>query len=395
MRRTTRFAMRSSRVAGTISLASLALSGCEQSATVASVSDITIASTDVVIFETGDMIARIADIQPSAGDTVWVLDSAAPFIHAIAIDGSLLGSWGGSGDGPGEFRSPKALTRGPSADVWVLDQGLGRLTRAATLMGQPEILSLPVDSLPANHLVSTEGVGTVVGRVWVHGTSEGFAVARSRLSSAGMIGQQLWQVDLIQVGMDGVLTTLLPLADIVGDPATKYGRPGQYLPYPLWSLCPSGAFALYSPLTNTLELRAPGGASVLSYKLPQERELEVTQARFLEMSTPAMIELGMDTAQMRQELQVKWPEFSQSVSAVFPEYADLHCVTSDVIWLQLFDVGGNLGRGPSWLRITQGMDPQKVQFPEPFRPLRFTDDRVWGAYRGEFDVESIAWIPIR
>jgi hypothetical protein len=113
------------------------------------------------------------------------------------------------------------------------------------------------------------------------------------------------------------------------------------------------------------------------------------------MSAPAMLELGMDTAQMRQELQTKWPEFSQGLSAVFPEYADLHCVADDVIWLQPFDVGGNLGRGPVWLRIRQEAEPQEVQFPEAFRPLRFTDDRVWGAYKGEFHVESVAWIPIR
>jgi hypothetical protein len=54
MRRMTHPAMRTSRLAGIISLASLSLSTCEQSAAVASASDVTFASTDVVIVETGD-----------------------------------------------------------------------------------------------------------------------------------------------------------------------------------------------------------------------------------------------------------------------------------------------------------------------------------------------------
>ena len=82
-------------------------------------------------------------------------------------------------------------------------------------------------------------------------------------------------------------------------------------------------------------------------------------------------------------------------STVFPEYVDLDCTTENTLWLQLFDTtSGQMGRGPVWLRITQGGARGEVRFPASFRPMRFHRDRIWGINRGEFEVDYVAWTEV-
>lgn len=76
----------------------------------------------------GPELAGIRQLALSAdGESVYVLDSD-PRIHRIGLDGRLLASFGGEGQGPGELDGPSAMQ--PAADgVWVLDRR--RLTRFA------------------------------------------------------------------------------------------------------------------------------------------------------------------------------------------------------------------------------------------------------------------------
>ena len=64
------------------------------------------------------------------GRSVHVLDAHA--VHHLDVDGNLLGSMGGDGEGPGELKRPLRVQPATGGGAWVLDSGNGR----ATLYGQ-------------------------------------------------------------------------------------------------------------------------------------------------------------------------------------------------------------------------------------------------------------------
>ncbi len=63
------------------------------------------------------------------GESVYVLD--AHTVHHLDLDGNLLGSMGGEGEGPGELKSPSGIHPAIGGGAWVYDPGNGRALRYA------------------------------------------------------------------------------------------------------------------------------------------------------------------------------------------------------------------------------------------------------------------------
>lgn len=61
------------------------------------------------------------------GRSVYVLD--AHTVHHLDLDGNLLGSMGGEGEGPGELKSPSGIQPAIGGGAWVYDPGNGRAMR--------------------------------------------------------------------------------------------------------------------------------------------------------------------------------------------------------------------------------------------------------------------------
>ena len=182
----------------------------------------------------------------------------------------------------------------------------------------------------------------------------------------------------------------------------------EILPFPLWSACPDGGMALYDPLTNSVRRLTAAGRETGSHALPPERGLEMTMERFwsliyrrimAEAEGPDGDDLPTDSVALYEMMKGFIEEeggLSEMASPVFPEYRSLACGGSDgTLWLQLFDMGSpgrSIADGPEWLRIGPDGATRRIVFPGSFSPLRFTDDRIWGSHRGDFDIESVAWI---
>ena len=63
------------------------------------------------------------------------------------------------------------------------------------------------------------------------------------------------------------------------------------------------------------------------------------------------------------------------------------------MWLNPVDLdAGGLKGAAMWLRIAPDGVIREVRLPERFDALRFLDSRVWGVYRDELDVPSVASI---
>lgn len=60
--------------------------------------------------------------------TIWVLEPQTQELRHFDESGAHLRTVGGAGDGPGEFRRPTLIGAGPGDSLFVVDQGVGRLT---------------------------------------------------------------------------------------------------------------------------------------------------------------------------------------------------------------------------------------------------------------------------
>jgi hypothetical protein len=184
---------------------------------------------------------------------------------------------------------------------------------------------------------------------------------------------------------------------VVGDPAERFPGAQRFLPYPIWTACPSGSLALYDPSQNVLRRFSSSGEELGMHELPPERGTRMNAERVFTTVYPGILrnrlmvsppERDVLQEMFRRDYENRAAEFS----TVFPEYVHLDCSAGDILWLQLFDsASGQMGRGPRWLRVTAEGRMGPVTFPPSFRPMQFDRGRIWGMHTGEFEVEYVAW----
>jgi 4-amino-4-deoxy-L-arabinose transferase-like glycosyltransferase/streptogramin lyase len=62
------------------------------------------------------------------GDEIFVVDTGNERVQVFAPDGTFLRSWGGNGNGPGQFVEPVGIVVGPDGRVYVADSGNARIS---------------------------------------------------------------------------------------------------------------------------------------------------------------------------------------------------------------------------------------------------------------------------
>jgi pimeloyl-ACP methyl ester carboxylesterase/sugar lactone lactonase YvrE len=82
------------------------------------------AGTDVISGEP-DTISDVV-LDPASGD-VFALDATADQVVHLSPDLQVLGTFGGTGDGPGQFSDPAAIAFDPSGHLLVVDTGNNRI----------------------------------------------------------------------------------------------------------------------------------------------------------------------------------------------------------------------------------------------------------------------------
>ena len=83
------------------------------------------------------------------------------------------------------------------------------------------------------------------------------------------------------------------------------------------------------------------------------------------------------------------------LASYLPRYVDFRCSSNGTMWLHPVDLdAGGLKGATQWLRITPDGVIREVRLPERFDAMRFSDSRVWGVVRDEFDVPSVASIAL-
>lgn len=383
-----------------VSAGALVLGACQPAGPTADLAGVVEVPPDAVhVLATLDVVTRVRDLQPTGDGRVWVLDTMAPYFLVLGPDGQVERHFGEQGGGPEEFDAPVALVRGADpSDIWTYDVPRNALIRVST--GVRRDLALPRDSIPVSSLVSFRGAGVNPAPPWLQGTRDGFLLARARVAH-NESALHLWDADILLLGAEEAAPSVelyMPLADLLGDPASRYGAATIMLPYPLWTVCADGTVALYDPLANTLRHLEREAEELAVYTLPDERRMRITEDlvfdlfyRQLRDDVPSA-QLP-DEAEMRRLTEEQNRQFVSASAGVFPEFADLRCAADGSLWLQPFDVTtGRLGQGSDWLRFAADGSHTSISLPAGFRTFRIEGDRMWGTIQDTLGVASVAWI---
>jgi hypothetical protein len=381
------------------------LTGCGESpgsqrSAAGSPREVTVAPEAVRILGSSESIARVADLVQAGDGRVWVLNSTSPWFVVFGADGRVQQAFGDQGGGPDRFGFPASIVRGPAAEVWAYDFTRHSLIRVS---GEDRrTYALPQEPLPSTALLSFANAGVRPGPPWLEGKNGRFLVARARSVNPPSSPLRLWDAEIYSLRPDtsGVLAYErdAAIADLLGDPASRYAGATTLMPYPLWTQCEDGPFTLYDPLRNLLRRFTPAGQEIDPFELPAEQRVQLTADRMFGMMYRQLREempAGQrpDSVQMHQQLEGQLHQFIEQSAGRFPEYADLRCAPDGTPWLQPFDVEtGLFGRGPAWLRFGEDGTRTAVTFPTWFRVFAFASDRIWGTMQDTLGLFSIAWV---
>lgn len=356
-----------------------------------------------------DSLAVVRDLEVTSDGSVWVLNSAEPFFVGFGPDGEFLGSHGRSGRGPREFPMPAGLLAGGwQGEAWALD-----LVRHAMIrVSQPDAdwAEVPLRSVSFPPGTVRGGMSMLSPTVRSARLGGEFIVPRtSATMEAGVLDYRfsLLRPDLVAVDPEaGETRTLLAFAEVLDDPSGDFiaSEGGFPMWYRLWASC-GEYIRVYDRVRNQLRGFDGFGAEVLPIDLPPVPFAEVTARQFAKAVFPIrQAELTGDVwSRLSEEDSLRvLNRMARSVqgephelASYLPRYVDFRCSEGGTMWMNPIELdAGGLRGGRLWLRISPGGVIREVRLPGRFDAFRFSESRVWGVLRDEFDVPSVASIAL-
>lgn len=316
---------------------------------------------------------RLSGVYVLGDDRIAVLDEGASQVRFFDLDGTPRSTFGGPGEGPGEFQGLRFV--GFSADsLWLFD---GRQLRI-----------------------------TVVDPV-----SGGFRVARAAVDNAG-----LGPVGLL-AGGSVVLTADLAFSSAVLDElpvglqrfGAAYVRVGPSGALEDTVLVASGSERILRYGGETVEMLRPFLARSVSHAIREEEILQGAQDRYeigvysedgilRSLIRRSDVDLRLDEASYSaaiDERVLAAPEPARpGLRSLYqgqpkpenrPAYSGFLVDSEGFLWVQDFSY---VGEARSWAVFDpEGLWVGIVEFPDRFRPTQILGDRVVGIWRDEHDVE--------
>ncbi len=357
-----------------------------------------------------DSLAVVRDLEVASDGSVWVLNSAEPFFVGFGPDGELLGSYGRSGRGPREFPMPAGLLAGGwQGEAWALDLVRHAMIRVSRPDADWAEVSLRSTSLPPGTVRG--GMSMLSPTVRSARLGGEFIIPRtSATMETGVLNYRfsLLRPDLVAVDPEaGETRTLLAFGDVLDDPSGDFipSEGGFPMWYRLWAVCGDDIVRVYDRVRNQLRGFDGSGAELLPIDLPPVPFTEVTTLQFAKAVFPIrQAELTGDVwSRLSEEDSLRvLNRMARSVqgephelASYLPRYVDLRCSEDGTMWMNPIDLdAGGLRGDRLWLRIAADGSTREVRLPERFDALRFSDSRIWGVYRDEFDIAVVASIAL-
>lgn len=366
-------------------------------------------STDGLrVLGTTDAIATVHDLDVLTDGSVWVLNSAEPFLIGFDADGDLISAYGARGGGPDEFDAPAGFVTGPRrASTWVLDARRNVLVEVPRPASGRSEIALDRDSLPPGSL--QPGMGMMSPLVRSARMDDGFVTARSfGTLRAGIYSfwNAIWGADLVAVDeRGGHPRTILSLSAVLGDPTAYLEQTNGFPPVPLWfrlwTTCPDGTVRVHDRMQNTIRAFSGAGTELASTSLPEPAFDEVTDRQFARavFALSAAEVAGRvggrlspeDSTRVMNQMMQSVEGTPERLARFLPRYVDLRCAEDGALWVQPIDLErSNLEGGRHWIRIGPDGATRDVLFPDRFQPYRFDAEAALGVLKDDLDVATVA-----
>lgn len=369
-----------------------------------------LSAADIEVLGTSESLAVVQDLEVLPDGSVWVFNSVEPYFIGFSPDGDPLGAHGQAGGGPEEFPMPSAfLTGGWEGEAWVFDLRRHAMIRVSRPDADWAEIPLRSESLPPGSIRG--GMNLVSAAVRTAGLGGEIIVPRARPpGEGGMLGLRLslLAADLVAVDPEAAGTrTLVTLGEVLDDPSGDFVPSDGGFPqwYRLWAPCGENVVRVYDRVRHQLRGFDRSGSEVNAIGLPPVPFTEVTPRQFAgavfelrqaEITGDVRGRLGKaDRQRVLNEMTQRVSGSPQELATYLPRYVDFRCSEDGTMWLHPFDPdAGGLNGGPVWLRISPDGVAREMHLPDRFDALRFSGSRIWGVYRDELDVPSVASIPL-
>ncbi len=401
--------MNSLRVAAYLSLAAF-LATCEGASNGSKPGTaVELSSSAIEVLASSDSLSVVRDLEVTSDGSVWILNEREPYVVGFGPDGEFVGAHGRAGRGPQDFPMPSAfLTGGWQGEAWVFDFVRHAMIRVSRPDEWAEV-ALRSESLPPGSVQG--GMNMLVPSVRTATLGREIIVPRSSGTMQEGVLQyrhSLLRADLVAMDPEtGGVRTLVALGEVLDDPSGDFisSEGGFPLWYRLWAVCGEEVVRVYDRVRNRLRGFDGSGAEVEPIDLPPVPFTEVSARQFArsvfgmrqaEVTGAIGVRLtAEDSARVLDQLVGMVKGQPHELASYLPRYVDLRCSEDGTMWMQPLDVElGGLRGGRLWLRIAPDGDVREVRLPERFDAFRFSTSRVWGVYRDENDLPSVAFIAL-
>ncbi|HSM06542.1 MAG TPA: hypothetical protein VK858_18105 [Longimicrobiales bacterium] len=397
-------------------LAGLAVLACAGDGGPDEVPEGELATSELHVVGTSDLLAIVEDLTVLEDGTVWVQNSVEPLFLAFDGSGGPTAEHGRRGGGPEEFGAPAGfVAAGLDGDAWVLDRRRNVLVRVSTPDLPRAEVGLPGEVFPVasvlggmslmSPLVRTARLGNAVVLPRRRGVGEVSAVAYYRT---------IWDADLVAFDpATGGVSTVVPLPEALGDIGAHFTEVGAGFPpfpfwYRLWTACGEAVW-LHDLVRNQLRGFTADGTELEPVQLPPPAFTEVSPREFVRaafdliaaervgaVSTGVGLMSSADSARLIQGAVAALEGSEEQHAAVLPQYVDLRCGEGEgVLWLQPLDLeAGGMRGSATWLRVSPDHTLARVDFPDRFQPYVFRSGQAWGITRDALDVATVARVDL-
>jgi hypothetical protein len=324
---------------------------------------------------------RVTSIEVDPEGLMYVFDGMASEIRVYDPAGRFLRSFGGRGEGPGEFSAGAAgafLTR--EGTILVPDLGNQRIS---VLSPEGEFLGSSMVSYASGFPVRWDADGS--GSVFVQRRAMGFN--EDPELAAGD--------PLVRIGSDGEEETLvlLPKAETVwmegSAPRFRY-----FATEPSWDVGPSGTIRTAMTQRYRIEVREPDGAirSIVTRPWEARPVTEVDRSRFEALLRAALDRMGLSPPAIDRQIDnlsygSTFPAFNQVMEG--PEGTTLVQQVDALEDIEALDLAEEMSRrlgSRRWEAFdAEGRFLGTFQLPARFTPMVWQPDAVYGRWLDELD----------
>ena len=316
---------------------------------------------------------RVLDVALLADGEAIVVDGGSAEVRRYDARGRHLWSAGGSGDGPGEFRSPRYLGRRGDGAFLISDRSLSRLS---VLGERGDLIGTERHAFGGSEFVAQ---GLFDDGAWLVTFPVSIAAPQAGTTWADTIA--LWRYDPVREDR-------VRLARVIGQRWIWTGRhmlPVPFSPRPLRAIDRS-RLAVASGSDAQISVHDAAGSLVARYRIARDREA-VTGADIAQV-IESLVELGQSSAtaavwrEWRDRMQVPRHE---------PAFDQLLAEPGGTLWARRFR-SDPLSREPQTWDVfdPDGIYLGAVSTPGALTVLAIRDGLLAGVHRDELGVEYVS-----